>query len=122
MLAVLGLMWYKAPIDLMNLEPNKVLEIVIFNGNTGETTHIENEDEIAHIINELNSIKLKREKISLGSMGYSFKTTIYLKNGEEYDGWNNFIINSSSTIRKNPFFYSVYEGSLDYEYINSIVK
>ena len=27
--------WYHAPIDLMNLDANEVLEIVIFNGNSG---------------------------------------------------------------------------------------
>ena len=30
--------WYNAPIDLMSLDHNKVLEIVVFNGNAGNTT------------------------------------------------------------------------------------
>ena len=30
--------WYNAPIDLMNLDANEVMEIVIFNGNTGNRT------------------------------------------------------------------------------------
>ena len=55
-------------------------------------------------------------------MGYSFKMTIYLSDGNEADGWNNFIINSENTIRKDPFFYSVVSEEIDYDYIESIVK
>lgn len=29
--------WYNAPIDLLSLDYNEVLEIVVFNGNTGNT-------------------------------------------------------------------------------------
>ena len=31
--------WFHIPLDLMDLDPNKVMEIVIFNGNSGNTTH-----------------------------------------------------------------------------------
>ena len=116
------LAWYKIPFDLMNLKSNEVLKIVVFNGNTGKTTHIENREEINHIIHNLNSVKLQRDKVSVNYDGYSFVTTIYLTNGEEFNGWNNFIINSGNTIRKAPFFYRVVEGNLDYEYIKNIVN
>lgn len=116
------LAWYKIPFDLMNLNPKEVLKIVVFNGNTGNTTHIEDREEIDLIIHNLNSVKLQRGKVSVKYDGYSFITTIYLTNGEEAKGWNNFIINSGNTIRKDPFFYSVVEGNLDYEYIKSIVN
>lgn len=65
---------------------------------------------------------LTRDKLSMGYMGFSLKTTIYLKNGEEADGWNNFIINSADTIRKDPFFYKVQEGTLDYNYMQQLVR
>jgi len=55
-------------------------------------------------------------------MGYSFKVTIYLSDGNEAGDWNNFIINSDDTIRKDPFFYSVTKGNIDYSYIESIVE
>ena len=113
--------WYHAPIDLMNLDANEVLEIVIFNGNSGNTTHIEDKEQIQHIIDNLNDIEIKRAKPSVGYMGYRFKMTIYLSNGNEADDWNNFIINSVDTIRKDPFFYSVTKGKIDYSYIESIV-
>lgn len=117
-----GLIWYVSPLDFIQLNPEDVLEISIFDGNTGTSLHISEKKDITHIINNLNAIKLKRKKISTGYTGYSFKTTIYLNNGEEADGWNNFIINSKDTIRKDPFFYNVVEGSIDYQYIKSLIQ
>ena len=114
--------WYNAPIDLMNLDANEVMEIVIFNGNTGNTTHIEDKEQIQHMIDNLNDVEVKRSKLSAGYTGYSFKVTIYLSDGNEADDWNNFIINSEDTIRKDPFFYSVTKGNIDYSYIENIVE
>ena len=124
-LAVLAagfLLWYNLPIKLLDLEPKNVLEITVFNGNTGKLTHITDEEEIENIIENLNEVKIKRYKPSVGYSGYSFKMTIYLTDGNEADGWNNFIINSEDTIRKDPFFYRVTEGNIDYEYIESITE
>ena len=114
--------WYNAPIDLMNLDPNEVKEIVVFNGNTGNSTHIQDKEQIQHIIDNLNDVKVKRSKLSIGYSGYSFKVTIYLSDGNESDDWNNFIINSDDGIRKDPFFYSVTKGKIDYDYIENIVE
>lgn len=114
--------WYHAPINLMNLGANEVMEIVVFNGNSGNTTHIEDKEQIQHIIDNLNDVEVKRSKLSAGYSGYSFKVTIYLSDGNEADDWNNFIINSDDTIRKDPFFYSVTKGKIDYNYIENIVE
>ena len=116
------IVWYNTPLGLTDLAPDKVMEIVVFNGNSGETTYITDEQQIQHIIQNLNDVEVKRSKPSVGYMGYSFKITIYLSDGNEADGWNNFIINSENTIRKDPFFYSVVSGEIDYDYIESIVK
>lgn len=114
--------WYNIPIDLMSLDYNEVLEIVVFNGNTGNATHITDKEEIKHIIENLNDVELKRSKPAVGYSGYSFKMTIYLLDGNEADGWNNFIINSDDMIRKEPFFYTVNKGKIDYDYIKSIAE
>lgn len=124
-LAVLAVgtgIWYNVPINLMDLEYDKVMEIVVFNGNTGNATHITDEAQIEHIIENLNDIKLKRSKPSVGYSGFSFKMTIYLSDGNEADGWNNFIINSDGVIRKDPFFYKVVSEKIDYDYIAGIVN
>ena len=120
-LLVILVIWFNATIDLMNLDSNEVVEIVVFNGNTGKETRITDETQIENIINNLNEIKIKRWKPSVGYMGYSFNVTIYLSDGNTASGWNNFVINSSNTIRKDPFFYTVVDGSIDYDYIASIV-
>ena len=114
--------WYHVPIDLMNLDPNEVMEIVVFNGNSGNTAHIEEKEQIQYIIDNLNDVEVKRSKLSVGYAGYSFKVTIYLSDGNEADDWNNFIINSDDTIRKDPFFYSVTKGKIDYGYIENIAE
>lgn len=114
--------WYNTPIDLMNLDHNEVMEIVVFNGNSGNTTHIKDKEQIQHIIANLNDVEVKRAKLSVGYSGYSFKVTIYLSDGNEADDWNNFIINSDDSIRKDPFFYSVTKGKIDYNYIEDIVE
>lgn len=120
-LLVIIAIWFNATIDLMNLNTNEVAEIVVFNGNTGKETRITDESQIENIINNLNDIKMKRWQPSVGYMGYSFKVTIYLSDGKKADGWNDFIINSGDTIRKDPFFYTVVESGIDYDYIGSIV-
>lgn len=114
--------WYNMPIDLMDLDHNEVKEIVVFNGNSGNTTHIKDKGQIQHIIANLNDVEVKRAKLSVGYSGYSFKVTIYLADGNEADDWNNFIINSDDRIRKDPFFYSVTKGKIDYNYIEDIVE
>ena len=114
--------WYNTPIDLMDLDHNEVMEIVVFNGNSGNITHIKDKEQIQHIIANLNDVEVKRAKLSVGYSGYSFKVTIYLSDGNEADDWNNFIINSDDSIRKDPFFYSVTKGKIDYNYIEDIVE
>lgn len=116
------LIWLKKPIDIMDISPNEVMEISIFDGNTGNSVKIFDKEDISYIIENLNKIKLKRGKLSFRYTGYSFKITIYGNDGEEIDGCNNFIINSKDTIRKDPFFYKVVEGSIDYQYIKALIE
>lgn len=78
-------------------------------------------DEIEHIIESFNSVKMKRDGILLFRMGYRFRTKIYLADGKKAGGRNNFIINSGDTIRNDLFFYEVIEGSVDSEYIEGFL-
>ena len=122
-IVIIGIyIWFKTPINMMGTNPEEIMEIVIFDGNTGNSVRTFDKEDISYIIENLNNIKLKREKLSSGYVGYSFKITIYGNDGEKIDGWNNFIINSKDTIRKDPFFYKVVEGSIDYQYIKDLVE
>ena len=40
--------WFNIPLDLMDLDPNEVMEIVVFNGNSGNATHITDKEQIQH--------------------------------------------------------------------------
>lgn len=93
-----------------------------FDYECGNTTHITDKEQIQYIIENLNDVELKRSKPSVGYSGYSFQLTIYLSDGNKAGDWNNFIIDSNDLIRKDPFFYSVSKGNIDYGYIADIVE
>ena len=113
-----GLVWWNVPTSIVNISSSEVSGIVIFDGNTGKETSITDTNEIEHIIGNLNAISIKKEKVSLGYMGYSFRTTIYNTDSAVY---KEFIINSNNTIRKDPFFYRDSSGSIDYDYIQELL-
>lgn len=115
------ILWGNTPVDLLELDPNEVMEIVVFNGNSGNTTHITDKEQLRHIVENLNEIEMKRTKLSSGYVGYSFRLTIYLSDGNTADGWNNFIINSEYAVRKGPLFYAVTKGEIDYSYLAKLV-
>lgn len=119
-LVIGAIVWFCAPVDLMDLDPDEVMEILVFNGNSGKTTHITDKAQICRLIENWNGVEVKRSKPSVGYSGYGFKITIYLSDGNEAGDWNNFVLNSEDTIRKDPFFYSVKKGSLDYSYLKTI--
>ena len=54
--------WFNIPLDLMDLDPNEVMEIVVFNGNSGNATHITDKEQIQHIVENLNGVEVKRSK------------------------------------------------------------
>ena len=121
-IAAIGILWYNAPLGATDLDPKDVKEIVVFDGNTGKSLHIEKQKDIDYIIDGLNGLRIKRRGISLGYTGFIYKTTIYLKSGDEADGFNNFIINSPDTIRKDPFFYTVIGSKTPCEYIEDLYE
>lgn len=112
-----SLIWWNVPCSLTNIEPSEVSKIEVFNGNTGKLITIIDIPDIEHIIKSLNTVSIKKEKISLGYMGYSFLTKIYNINGTVY---KEFIINSNNTIRKDPFFYRDSSENIDFEYIEKL--
>ncbi len=113
-----GLIWWNIATSITNIPPTEVSKIEIFDGNTGKSVVITDATNIEHIIENLNAVSIKKEKVSLGYMGYSFRTTIYKTDGTVY---KKFIINSSNTIRKDPFFYRVSSESIDYNYIQELI-
>lgn len=112
------IIWWNVPCSIISIEPAEVSKIEVFDGNTGKSVTITDVNDIEHIIENLSAVTLRKDKISLGYMGYSFRTTIYKVGGDVY---KKFIINSKDTIRKDPFFYRDSSESIDYKYIREIV-
>jgi hypothetical protein len=119
LLLALVSVWWLVPSKMVRINPEDVLKIKIFNGNNGKEIVITERSEIDHIINNIKSISFRKGKISIGYMGYSFRTTIYKSNGSVY---KTFIINSEDTIRKDPFFYRDSTGSIDYNFIKDLFE
>jgi len=111
--------WWLVPSKMIKINPEEVMKIEIFNGNNGKEIVITERSEIEHIINNIKSISFRKGRISIGYMGYSFRTTIYKSNGSVY---KTFIINSEDTIRKDPFFYRDSTRSIDYNFIKDLFE
>ncbi|WP_018753022.1 hypothetical protein [Paenibacillus sanguinis] len=107
------------PRKIINIEPSNVSKIEIFDGNRGEQLIVTDEEQKKHLISNLNKISFRKEKLSIGYIGYKFRTTIYNKNGKVY---KEIIINASDTLRYRGFFYTTESGMIDFDYIDSLFE
>lgn len=85
-----------------NVNPSEVDHINVFDGNTGTGFTITDSEDIEYIVANIQGISMKRDGISLGRSGYSFKIS-YI-NSNDKDIIPVFILNSDNTICKDPFF------------------
>ena len=109
--------WYFSPQTfLQNVDASDVSSISVFNGSTGKSFTIENTDDIKYIVENIQSIEMKRDNISSNYDGFSFSLTFKDADGKTLDS---FIVNSDDTIRDDPFFYRC-EGGLCFEYLKSL--
>ena len=99
--------WFNIPLDLMDLDPNEVMEIVVFNGNSGNATHITDKEQIQHIVENLNGVEVKRSNGDFHSCrgetkkkSFSNKELVTMakrivnkaeRNAERYDATSKFI-------------------------------
>ncbi|RSD28525.1 hypothetical protein EJA10_04725 [Mesobacillus subterraneus] len=107
------------PHKIVNIAPEEVSKIHIFDGTTGYEAEITDKAQILHIINNLNGVTFQKDKSALGYLGYSFNTTIFNQDGKVV---NEFIINSNDTIRYKGFFYTAKNQTVDYDYIEQLVR
>lgn len=99
-----------------NVNPSEVDHINVFDGNTGTGFTITDSEDIEYIVANIQGISMKRDGISLGRMGYSFKIS-YI-NSNDKDIIPVFILNSDNTICKDPFFYRC-DGGLCFDYLKA---
>lgn len=100
-----------------SVDPLNVHHIYVFDGNTGVGFTINDLDDISCIVNNVKSAKLRKTKFSLIYEGYCLKVD-YLNDYDE-NIIPTFIINSKSTIRRDPFFYET-NDELCFDYIKDL--
>jgi hypothetical protein len=115
-IAISAIYYFSPKTFLKGIETFDVSSIAVFDGNNGNNFTIEGKSEIQYIVENIQSFAMAREKISVGYSGYSFRINFYDNNGKEIDS---FIINSTTTIRDDPFFYRC-NGDLCFDYLKEL--
>ena len=66
-----------------NVNPSEVDHINVFDGNTGTGFTITDSEDIEYIVANIQDISMKRDGISLGRTGYSFKISYINSNDKD---------------------------------------
>ena len=107
--------YYYAPVTfLKGVDPADIDCITIFDGNTGSISEVTKDKDVAHIVENLQSVPVRRTGISILEPGYRFRMTFTDDKGTVVE---ELIVNSEDTIRQDPFFLTTEEGGLCFDYI-----
>jgi len=107
--------YFYAPVTFLKGVPAEDIAcIVMFDGNTGEEMDLTDQKHIAHIVENLQSVPVRRTGISILEPGYRFRLTFLDAGGGVVE---ELIVNAEDTIRKDPFFLTTEEGGLCFDYI-----
>ena len=99
------------------VNPSGVDHINVFDGNTGEGFTVDDAEDIAYIVENIQSHPMRRGGVSLGRMGYRFSVEFVDQNDKAIVPV--FYINGAHTIRKDPFFYYC-DGELCSDYLTEL--
>ena len=111
--------WYFIPTTFLSkVNPSDIKSISVFDGNTGERFDFSNADEIHYVVENIQNTKMKKDTLSIGYTGFRFRISFFDRNGKEIES---FIINTSNTIRKDPFFYRC-DGNLCFDYLKELAE
>lgn len=95
-----------------------IVEIRIFDGNTGKEAIIEDEAIIEEIVAMFNAIEFKKTGVSIGYVGYSYNVTYYNAQGENVQ---NFIVNNEKKLRYEGFFYEPQNKDMDFAMLEDVM-
>lgn len=101
---------------LKGVSPSEVSRIGVFDGTNGRGFSVKESEDIERIVTAVQSVKMKRNGISTGYSGFALRLAFVDENGNIID---NFILNSDTVIRDDPFFYEG-EGSLGFGFIKGL--
>jgi len=113
-----GVIWWNMTFPLIDIPASEVSRIEIFSGTTGRATTIVERESIERLIDNLNAVKVSKERVSLGYVGFGYRITLYRSNERVY---KSFIVNANDTIRRDPFFYKATPGAIDYGLIEAVL-
>ena len=69
--------WYFMPTTFLSkVNPSDIKSISVFDGNTGESFDFSDTDEIRYVVENIQNAEMKRDTLSIGYSGYSFRLTI----------------------------------------------
>ena len=114
-LVLIAVAWVYAPVTfLKGTDPEEVACIVLFDGNTGDELEITAKKDITHIVENVQSVPVRREGIAFLNLGYRFIMTFEGADGTEIA---KFTINDENTIRGEFFYYVNEDGGLCFDYL-----
>ena len=112
---LIAVAYFYAPVTfLKGMDPADVDCITIFDGNTGSVSEVTKSKDVAYIVENLQSVPVRRTGISILEPGYRFRMTFTDGKGTVVE---ELIVNSEDTIRQDPFFLTTEEGGLCFDYI-----
>lgn len=118
-LVVFAVVWWNRPTSFLKfVNADEVAVIYVRDGQTGNRFSVENKEHIVYIVESIQKNSLHKKGVSLFKMGTWFTLSFCDENGRKI---SEFIVNSDSVIRKDPFFYNVSTENMDIvNYLNML--
>lgn len=114
---IIAFILYSSPKTFLeDVNADDVASISVFCGSSGKRFTVSNTDEIKYIVGNIKGTPMKRDHISTGYDGFSFRLTFKDPNGNTIDS---FIINSDTTVRDDPFFWRS-DGGLCFDFLQDL--
>jgi hypothetical protein len=107
------------PRKMLDVSPQEVYKITLFDGGSGYELDITDRQTIENIVADFSEVSFSKNKLALGYSGYSYKLTVY---SQERKVINRFIINSENTVRYKGFFYKAKGETVDYNYLQQLAS
>lgn len=112
---LIAVAWIYVPVTfLKGTAPEDIARIVLFDGNTGDELEVTAQKDITHIVENVQSVPVRREGIAFLNLGYRFIMTFEGADGTEIA---KFTINDENTIRGKFFYYINEDGGLCFDYL-----
>lgn len=120
LIVLLLLLWWVSPVTFLgHVDAEDIFSIVVHGGETGEGFVITQRDEIARIVENIQSTVLRKEKISTFYSGALWGLYFKDRDGKTVAF---LIINSKDCLRRDPFFYKAISGGFCVEDLENLER